>query len=438
MQSYDQVNFAGRPVPGRRRVLMSAYACGPGMGSEPGAGWAFAEAAARHSDVWVITRRRFEPQIRAALAADPALASRLHPVYLDLPNWCLRLKKQHRDVYWYYPLWQRLVGQKALELHREVQFDVAHHVTFASDWMPCGLTALPAAVPLVWGPVGGASYVPVRLLHWLGLRGALIELGRRAVTETFRRIFADRMARRAHLVVGLNEDVRRRFADAPAVVVEPNAVVEAGQVAVVRSGPPSRVRTAVFVGRLVSWKGTRLAVDALSHPAAGNWRLEFIGSGPDRRWIEAEAARRGLADRVSCRGQLPREDVLKALADADAMLFPTLHDSAPWAVAEACAAGLPVICVDLAGPPVFVRRTSDGSSHIVDVGPGMPARLAAALRDTGASPRPAPSSRWSSSRIPMLLDAWYGQAGQVPANRIAAGYVTSDAAEVTGLVPNVS
>jgi glycosyltransferase involved in cell wall biosynthesis len=137
---------------------------------------------------------------------------------------------------------------------------------------------------------------------------------------------------------------------------------------------------------------------------------------------------------VTCRGQLPRQDVLAALADADAMLFPSLHDSAPWAVAEACAAGLPVICVDLAGPPVLVRRTADGISHIVDVGPRLPARLAAALRDAEASPRPAPSSRWSSSRLPLLLDAWYRQAQQHPASGAAAGHGTPDAAGVTGLV----
>lgn len=438
MQQFIDAGSAGRPVPVRRRVLISAYACGPGMGSEPGAGWAFARAAAQHSEVWVITRRRFEPMITDALAGDPVLGSRLHPVYLDLPDWCLRLKKGHRDVYWYYPLWQRLVGQKALELHRQVEFDVAHHVTFASDWMPCGLTALPSAVPLVWGPVGGASYVPLGLLHWLGLRGAIGELGRRAVTETFRRIFADKMARRARVVVGLNEDVRRRFAGSAEVVVEPNAIVEPAPETVVRSAVPSRVHTAVFVGRLVSWKGTRLALHALAHPSAANWRLEFIGSGPDQRWIEAEAARRGLAGRVTCRGQLPRQDVLAALAGADAMLFPTLHDSAPWAVAEACAAGLPVICVDLAGPRVFVRKTADGISCIANVGPGLPARLAAALRDTEAAPRPVPSGRWSSSRLPLVLEGWYGQAQQLPAHGTAPGYATSDAAGVRGRGSDIS
>lgn len=410
MESSNEAG-AGVPGTGRRRVLLSAYACGPGMGSEPGAGWTFARAAAAGNEVWVITRPRFEPLITDALASDPALAKWIHPVYLDLPAWCLRLKRLHRDVYWYYPLWQWLLGRKSLELHREVEFDVAHHITFASDWMPCGLTVLPPSVPLVWGPVGGASYVPVRVLRWLGVRGALVEFGRRATTETYRRLFAHRIANRARLTVALNDDVGRRFARLSTVVVEPNAAVDPPPLPATRAvGTPPLMRTAVFVGRLVSWKGTRLALEAVSDESVENWRLDFIGSGPDQDWIEAEAAKKGISHRVSCRGQLPREDVLKALSDADAMLFPSLHDSGPWAVAEACAIGLPVICVNLGGPPVLVREAADGVSIVVGIGPGLPARLASALRTMESSPRPLPSDRWSSARIPILLNAWYGEA----------------------------
>jgi glycosyltransferase involved in cell wall biosynthesis len=403
------------------------------MGSEPGAGWTFARAAAAGNEVWVITRPRFEPLIADALASDPALAERIHPVYLDLPAWCLRLKRHHRDVYWYYPLWQWLLGRKALELHRAVKFNVAHHITFASDWMPCGLTALPPSVPLVWGPVGGASYVPAQLLRWLGVRGAFVEFGRRATTGTYRRLFAHRIARRARLTVALNDDVGQRFAGLTTVVVEPNAAIDRPSVATTRSmGTSAAMRTAVFVGRLMSWKGTRLALEALCDESVKHWRLEFIGSGPDQAWIQAEAAKRGISDRVTCRGQLPREAVLEALSGADAMLFPSLHDSGPWAVAEACAIGLPVICVNLGGPPVLVRETADGVSIVVGIGPGLPARLARALRTIEASPRPAPSDRWGSARIPILLDAWYGKAERRTRN--GKGTTTEQAPEVAKLV----
>ena len=39
----------------RLRVLISAYACEPGKGSEPGV-WNFSKEMAKHHDLWVLTR----------------------------------------------------------------------------------------------------------------------------------------------------------------------------------------------------------------------------------------------------------------------------------------------------------------------------------------------------------------------------------------------
>ena len=48
--------------PGPLRILAFAYACEPGQGSEPGAGWAWSWMLARPGETWVITR----PDDRAA------------------------------------------------------------------------------------------------------------------------------------------------------------------------------------------------------------------------------------------------------------------------------------------------------------------------------------------------------------------------------------
>ena len=55
----------------RLKVLMSAYACEPGKGSEPGVGWTVAREMARHHDIWVITRANNRPVIEAELARNP-------------------------------------------------------------------------------------------------------------------------------------------------------------------------------------------------------------------------------------------------------------------------------------------------------------------------------------------------------------------------------
>jgi hypothetical protein len=60
---------------------MCAHACWPALGSELGAGWAWACAAAREHEVWVLTHSANATAIEAVLAEDDSLA-RLRPVYL--------------------------------------------------------------------------------------------------------------------------------------------------------------------------------------------------------------------------------------------------------------------------------------------------------------------------------------------------------------------
>jgi hypothetical protein len=47
----------------RAKVLMSAYACDPDRGSEPGIGWNTALEMARRHDVWLMTARESRSRI---------------------------------------------------------------------------------------------------------------------------------------------------------------------------------------------------------------------------------------------------------------------------------------------------------------------------------------------------------------------------------------
>ncbi|BDV29512.1 glycosyltransferase [Microbacterium terricola] len=393
------------PAPrSRRRVLISAYACGPVSEPEASAGWQIAVAAAETSDVWVITRPRFRSAIDAALAEQPALREHLHPHYLDLAPRLVARKRRGWDLYWYYALWQRALGRRARELHRLHGFDVAHHATFANDWMPCGLTALDD-VPLVWGPVGGSSRVPVgRLRRWLGTRGTVTELVRGPLTGLARRLWGRPAARRAALIVAQNPDVAAAFArDAAAVVVEPNACIDDLPQ---RDASAVRAQHAVFAGRLVAWKGAAVAIDAIATPAAAGWTLTIYGDGYERARLERQAHRLGLGERVEFAGHRPRDEVLEGISRAAVFLFPSMHDQAGWVVAEASTMGCPVVCLPLGGPPVL----AEPNGFVPALGPDLPARLAREL-STAAAAGATPTARWSAARLPGLVDDWYRRAG---------------------------
>lgn len=52
------------------KVLLSAYSCAPGKGSEQGVGWNFVRQAARFHGVWVLTHEEGHQGIKAALASE--------------------------------------------------------------------------------------------------------------------------------------------------------------------------------------------------------------------------------------------------------------------------------------------------------------------------------------------------------------------------------
>ena len=300
-------------------------------------------------------------------------------------------------------------------MHATVNFDVAHHITFAVDWMPAGIAWVPD-LPFVWGPVGGSTGIPWRLfrLRWLGLRGATAEAGREVLTRAMRRTFGDTTARRAAIVVCQNDDVARRFRFTSEHIVEPNVALSLPAVAHTPAAPrdASAPRHAVFVGRLIPLKGLRLAVAAMGRPESAGWVLDVYGEGTEAQPARRLARELGIEDRVRFHGQTSREGVLRAVAEADAMLFPSMHDAAPWSVGEAVTLGCPVIYLDRGGPPVITRG--------LQTAVGIPAdgraveRIAAAL--SACTARDVPSDRWNANRLPALLSSWYARAANTRAH----------------------
>ena len=377
------------------RVLVSAYACEPNRGSEPGAGWHWALAAAVHHHVTLVTSRKHAGPIREALAEHQPDNLDVH--FLEELTDVDRRGRAHVN-YW---RWQRAARPVFARLHAENAFDLAHHLTWAVDWQPAAVSSVPG-LPYVWGPVGGATGTPLRLVRWLGVRGAAAAAARDASTRVSRRLVADRLARGAALVLVQNDDGRRRFASAGEVVVAPNVAI--AQLPVTPSPPSSTDgRRAVFAGRLKPWKGVRLAVAALAH--APDWHLDVYGEGPDREPASRLADRLGVADRVTFHGWQPRLDVLAALATSDALLFPSLHDSAPWIVGEAATLGVPVVCVDRGGPPELARVPEGGVAVAADR--HTPNALADALERL---PERTPRDWWRVERLPAEIDRHYRRA----------------------------
>lgn len=334
-------------------VLVSAYACGPDQGSEPGIAYNYVRQIAKRHQVWVLTRRNNRPLIEAALAKEPL--PKAHFVYFDLPGWMRFWKQGRRGLHLYYYLWQVAAYFLAKELHREVAFDLVHHVTFAVYWMPSFLVLLPA--PFIWGPVGGGEAAPRSFWSGLGLRGKLHEILRSAV-QTLGRAdpFVRLAARRAALVFATTPETAARLRRLGCRNVEILSAMgmTSREIHSLHLSPEPQAAAVRFlsVGELLHVKGFELSLRAFaeivrSYSASEYW---IIGDGPERRRLERLARELGIAGTVLFLGAVPREQVFERLSQCHVLVHPGLHDSGALVCTEAMAAGRPVICLDLGGP----------------------------------------------------------------------------------------
>lgn len=342
------------------KVLISAYSCEPGKGSERGVGWHVAREVAKHHEVWVLTRPdESREAIEAELERHPT--PNLHFVYFTLPFWQDSLRwGQSGAMQLHYYLWQIQGYFVARKLHQEIGLDLVHHVTFVRYSSPSFLSLLP--LPFVWGPVGGGESAPASF--WVDfsfknkvyetLRGAWRFIGE---CDVFTRLTAQRSA----LIYATTKDTAQRIERLGAAKVE--RLSESGmselEIAQLSHCPPPSTAPVRFinVARLLHWKGIYLGLRAFAQAQLPDAEYWVLGEGPELERLQALSMDLGITDQVKFLGLLPREAVLERLGQSSVLVHPSLHDSGGWVPLEAMAAGRPILCLDLGGPSEMV--TSD-------------------------------------------------------------------------------
>jgi len=342
------------------KILVSAYACEPEKGSEPGVGWNWVRQIADFAkEVWVITKANNRKVIEKALAKKPM--PNVHWIYFDLPKWARFWKRGQRGVHLYYYLWQIGIYFLAKKLHKKVGFDLVHHVTFVNYWKPSFLSLLP--VPFVWGPVGGGESSPKTFYKTFSLRGRIYEYMR-----DFARWLGEHdpfvrfTAKRAVIALATTQETAKRICrlGAKKVKILSQVALSEEEISFLNSLPQHKKNPFRFIsiGRLLHWKGFHLGIMAFAkfmkeYPQSEYW---IVGDGPERHNLEQLAKRLGIFNKIKFWGKLPREETLKKLAECDVLVHPSLHDSGGWVCVEAMAAGRPVICLNLGGPALQVTE----------------------------------------------------------------------------------
>jgi hypothetical protein len=362
------------------KLLISAYACAPNRGSEHGVGWNWTiEANRLGHKVWVLVSPAHRDAIAAATREDASLKE-ICWVFPELGNWSLQQGKEPKWERTYNLLWQKAALRAARALHRDIGFDVVHHLTWGGVRAPTFLGSL--GVPLIIGPIGGGETSPMSLRDVLPLRGRFLEGLRDLSNATININPIVRQGLGDAAVIFAMTDETRNLLN-PALRDKTRVMMALGvsksQIGAPRTQCQSPPRL-LFAGRLLYWKGVHIAIEAMTElvKRIPNLRLTIVGNGPEEGRLKADVALRSLAENVDFISSMPQDKFLRLYDSHDLLLFPSLHDGSGCVVLEALSHGMPVACLDLGGPKDIVTPQS---GIVVNTGGLTTAQVAARLAE---------------------------------------------------------
>lgn len=329
-------------------ILLSAYTCGAGCGSEPGVGWNVARGLAlRGHHVTVVTSPLYHEQTQRAIEKEQ-LDIKLIQVDNNTPS-NLFIKRHVR--------WQKKAAPLIQQIAKQQQIEVVHHVTFNQYR---GLRdVLSAGVPYVIGPVGGAEVIPLPLL----IHGGLPPM--RCLKELLRYIAADAigMIRRCckssacGKVFVSNEPTASRLNHGffrlnepaqicPAIAVNESEIVETAPVP--QQNSPYFL---LYASLKRAEKGILPVLRAMSlyHHSGGKCKLVIVGAPPEEHEAIAALCRRlSIPDGcIEIHAFVERTRMLQLMEGARSVLYTAYRDSGSMTVLESLAKGVPVICFDI-------------------------------------------------------------------------------------------
>jgi glycosyltransferase involved in cell wall biosynthesis len=349
----------------RARVLISAYSCLVNAGHPfPGGGdlmaWNVIRRLGRACDIWVITCDENRSAIEERLRKEPVPGVEFH--FVGLPRWMNPLLGSMGSLHIYAYLWQWAAYFAARRLHRQIRFDLAHHLTYTNDWMASVIGAL-LPVPYIRGPGGGAHRVPRPFLRQFSFRARFAEHCRSFGQWVFRHDpFFLLGQSRAKIIFACNHEAEQGVARRWRHKVR---LLSVNGISADELAPPyPYVRGEKFrvlsAGRLIPLKGFDLALRAFKVFAEKCPSAEFtiVGDGPELTVLQKLIRDLGLEGRVYIEKWMPRGQLLAAMRDCAVFVFLSLRDGGGLVVIEAMAGGRPVVCLGLGGPGLHVVEGS--------------------------------------------------------------------------------
>jgi glycosyltransferase involved in cell wall biosynthesis len=345
------------------KILLSAIACNPITGSEAAVGWTVASILAQRHDVHVLTHEHnrvyFEEWLKTY-----TLPENLHLHYFgrNKPHHPNRLIARINSVLDNYS-WHSKLLEPARELHRQMQFDLTHHVTYSTWRVASPLWQLD--IPLIWGPLGGGELFPWRFAKILSPGTLFFEVARGLSGILLKRnLKIKKCAAKAAACIAGNRETYRQLCSLrgtnSGVHSLCNSFFKEKQIAefnnTLQQRKPNDSLRIFSGGSLGGQKGVAITLQALAalkrKGIAFKYRLG--GTGSELGHLRKLAGQLGISENITFGETLAKDDYREELGKSDVYLLPSLRENAGITLMEAMLAGCVPIVANCGGPGEIV------------------------------------------------------------------------------------
>lgn len=337
-----------------RSILINAYACSPGMGSEPGMAWNWCVNLAKYCELHIITEGEFRDRIEAVLPTLPQ-GRNMHFYYNPVPDEIRKMCWNQGDwrFYKYYRKWQWKTYLIAKEIYGKRKIDILHQLNMIGFREPGYLWKLSkeTGIPFVWGPVDAKDKFPLAYTNGASCKTKLFLWLKNTITcwqlRHSRRV--RNAAITATVVLSASSNSVKSFKKY--LAVDTVLLNETG-VSITTMMKPKDAGKKTFdilwVGKLDFRKQLGLALRSVATAYHDDIRLHIIGGGDLSRYL-SEAEKLGIGDICIIHGQISHDEVQALMQKADILLFTSVAEGTPHVVLEAIGSHLPVVCFDTCG-----------------------------------------------------------------------------------------
>lgn len=335
-------------------ILINAYACSPGMGSEPGMAWNWCVNLAKHCELHIITEGEFREQIEAALKTLPQ-GKNMHFYYNPVSDEIRKMCWNQGDwrFYTYYKEWQWKTYEMTRDICRHTHIDILHQLNMIGFREPGYLWKI-EGIPFVWGPIGGLKQFPEAYLKGAGLKMQLFnKLKNRINVYQIRhdkRVTA--ALHKASLLISSIPDsytAIKKHQHLESIIIPETGCFNAPDVPTERFD--EKTFHVMWVGKFDFRKQLPLALHTLAQTKNKHIILDIYGTGNETQVSAAKqlSGELGIAGQIIWHGSQPNQVVIDAMRRVQLFFFTSVSEDTSTVVLEAISNRLPVLCFNACG-----------------------------------------------------------------------------------------